>query len=171
LNLLKELPFVEIEAEGERTVGRAVREGKGSLADLFGLWENRDITLNEIRKKAWKNIISDCGFRISERTRKKSISEFGFRKKKGSLKVHNSKLKADPRRRIGFDEVQEIWSHPYYVDCRSDDPEQFRAIGWVKGKLVSVIYEVREDDQGVYYHLVTLWKSTKQEEKLYEEYS
>jgi len=66
LNLLKELPFVEIEAEGERTVGRAVREGKGSLADLFGLWENRDITLNEIRKKAWKNIISDCGFRIAD---------------------------------------------------------------------------------------------------------
>ena len=83
----------------------------------------------------------------------------------------SKKLKADPRRRIGFDEVQEIWSHPYYVDCRSDDPEQFRAIGWVKGELVSVIYEVREDDQGVYYHLVTLWKSTKQEEKLYEEYS
>lgn len=54
LNLLKELPFVEIEAERERAAGRTVREGKGDLADLFGLWENRDITLNEIRKKAWK---------------------------------------------------------------------------------------------------------------------
>jgi uncharacterized DUF497 family protein len=80
-------------------------------------------------------------------------------------------LKADPRRQIGFVEVQEIWAHPYYVDCRLDDPGQFRAIGWVKGKLFSVIYEVREDDEGEYYHLVTLWKSTKQEEKLYEEYS
>lgn len=78
------------------------------------------------------------------------------------------KLKADPRRQIGFIEIQEIWSHQHYVDCRSDDPEQFRAIGWVKGKLYSVIYEVRANEDGEYYHLVTLWKSTKQEEKLYE---
>ena len=57
------------------------------------------------------------------------------------------------------------------VDCRSDDPEQLRAIGWVKGKLYTVIYEVREDEEGEYYHLVTLWKSTKPEEKLYEQNS
>ena len=81
------------------------------------------------------------------------------------------KLKADPRRNISFSEVQEIWTHPHYVDCRSDDPEQFRAIGWVQGKLYSVIYEIREDDNGEYYHLVTLWRSTKQEEQLYEKYS
>ena len=82
----------------------------------------------------------------------------------------SEKLKADPRRQIGFFEVQEIWSHPHYVDCRSDDPEQFRAIGWVQGRLYSVIYEVREDEEGEYYHPVTLWKSTKQEEMLYEKY-
>ena len=57
------------------------------------------------------------------------------------------------------------------MDVRSDDPEQFRVIGWVKGKLYTVIYEVREDMAGEYYHLVTLWKSTKQEEKLYEQNS
>ena len=83
----------------------------------------------------------------------------------------SEKLKRDPRRKIGFEEVQEMWSYRHYVDCRSDDPEQFRAIGWVKGKLYSVIFEVREDEDREYYHLVTLWKSTKQEEKLYEEYS
>jgi uncharacterized DUF497 family protein len=83
----------------------------------------------------------------------------------------SNKLKADPRRRIGFSEIQEIWSHPHYVDCRSDDPEQFRAFGWVKGMLYSVIYEIREDDKGEYYHLVTLWRSTKHEERLYEKYS
>jgi uncharacterized DUF497 family protein len=83
----------------------------------------------------------------------------------------SKKLKADPRRKIGFSEVQEIWTHPHYVDCRNDAPEQFRAIGWAQGKLYSVIYEVREDDKGEYYHLVTLWRSTKQEEKLYEEHS
>lgn len=86
-------------------------------------------------------------------------------------KRKSKKLKTDVRRGIGFDEAQEIWSHPHYVDYRSDDPQQFRAIGWMKGKLFSVIYEVREDDEGEYYHLVTLWKSTNQEERLYEEQS
>jgi hypothetical protein len=54
-------------------------------------------------------------------------------------------LKNNPNRKIGFKEVQEIWQHPYYEDQRSDEPEQFRVIGWVKGKLYSVIYEIRED--------------------------
>jgi hypothetical protein len=39
------------------------------------------------------------------------------------------------------------------------------------GKAFLVIYEIREDDKGEYYHLVTLWRSTKQEEQLYEKYS
>jgi uncharacterized DUF497 family protein len=82
----------------------------------------------------------------------------------------SKKLKQDKRRGIDFKEVQEIWSHYHYVDYRSDDPEQYRAIGWVKGILYSVIYEIREDDEGEYYHLVTLWKSTKQEMELYENY-
>jgi hypothetical protein len=86
-------------------------------------------------------------------------------------KRNSQRLKSDPRRQIDLVEVQEIWTHPHYVDFRCDDPEQFRAIGWVRGILYSVIYEIREDEQGEYYHLVTLWKSTKQEENLYEEYS
>jgi hypothetical protein len=36
-------------------------------------------------------------------------------------------------------------------------------------RLYTVIFEVREDDEGEYYHLVTLWQATKQEKKLYEE--
>ncbi len=80
-------------------------------------------------------------------------------------------LKSNPKRGIGFEEVQEIWFHPYYEDRRSDVPEQFRAIGWANGKLYSVIYEVREDDDGEYFHLVTLWKSTKEEKKIYEKNS
>lgn len=82
----------------------------------------------------------------------------------------SKKLKQDKRRGINFKEVQEIWSHYHYIDYRSDDPEQYRAIGWVKGILYSVIYEIREDDKGEYYHLVTLWKSTKPEIELYESY-
>lgn len=88
---------------------------------------------------------------------------FKFDKRKSEL------LRNNPNRGIGFEEVKEVWSHPYYEDYRSDDPEQYRAIGWAKGILYSVIFEVREDSMGEYIHLVTLWKSTKQEKKLYEE--
>jgi hypothetical protein len=30
-------------------------------------------------------------------------------------------------------------------------------------------FEVKEDNDGEYYHLVTLWKATKQEQQLYEQ--
>jgi uncharacterized DUF497 family protein len=83
----------------------------------------------------------------------------------------SGRLKANPKRGVGFEEAQEMFSHPYYVDQRSDLPEQYRAIGWVDGDLYTVIFEVREDEEGEYYHLVTLWKATKQEQKLYAEHS
>jgi len=44
-------------------------------------------------------------------------------------------LRANPKRGIGFEEAQEIFKHPYYLDRRSDMPEQYRAIGWVAEKL------------------------------------
>jgi hypothetical protein len=50
-------------------------------------------------------------------------------------------------------------------------PEQYRAIGWVGQQLYSVIFEVREDEEGEYFHLVTLWKATREEEQLYEKHS
>lgn len=50
-------------------------------------------------------------------------------------------------------------------------PEQYRAIGWVGAKLYALVFEMREDNEGEYYHLVTLWKATKQEQQLYEEHS
>lgn len=83
----------------------------------------------------------------------------------------STKLRSNPRRGIGFEEVQEVFSRPYYLDERSDLPEQYRAIGWVGERLYTVIFEVREDDQGEYFHLVTLWKSTREEQRLYEEHS
>jgi len=75
----------------------------------------------------------------------------------------------NPKRGIGFEEAQEIFRHPYYLDRRVDQPYQYRAIGWVKGRLHSLILEIREDNDGEYYHLVTLWRSTREEQKLYEE--
>lgn len=64
-----------------------------------------------------------------------------------------------------------MFGRPYYLDQRSDVPEQYRAIGWVDGRLYSLIFETREDDEGEYYHLVTLWKATRQEQELYEDHA
>jgi uncharacterized DUF497 family protein len=41
----------------------------------------------------------------------------------------------------------------------------------VRERLYSVIFEFREDEEGEVVHLVTLWKSTKEEIRLYEENS
>lgn len=87
--------------------------------------------------------------------------DFGPRKSK--------RLRANPQRGIGFEEAQQIFERPYYLDQRSDVPEQYRAIGWVGDRLYSLVFEIRSGDEGEYYHLVTLWKSTREEEKLYAE--
>ncbi|HKT48488.1 MAG TPA: BrnT family toxin [Candidatus Acidoferrales bacterium] len=79
-------------------------------------------------------------------------------------------LRKNAKRGIGFEEAQEIFSHPYYEDRRSDVPEQYRAIGWAAGQLYSLVFEVREDREGEFYHLVTLWKATKEERTLYEKH-
>jgi uncharacterized DUF497 family protein len=60
---------------------------------------------------------------------------------------------------------------PLTTRCRSDVPEQYLAVGWVGDRLHSVIFEVREDEDGEILHLVTLWRSTKEEIRLYEENS
>jgi len=83
----------------------------------------------------------------------------------------SERLRRNPKRGIGFEEAQEIFSRPYYQDRRSDMPEQYRAIGWVRGKLFALIFEIREDDSGEFYHLVTLWRATREEQHLYEENS
>jgi len=34
-----------------------------------------------------------------------------------------------------------------------------RAIGWCRALLCSVIFEIKQDEEGEYYHLVTAWKA------------
>jgi uncharacterized DUF497 family protein len=77
-------------------------------------------------------------------------------------------LRMDPHRGIGFEEAEEIFRHYYFLSHRSDDPEQYRATGWVSGRLYSLVFEVRRDKEGEHYHLVTLWKATKEEISQYE---
>jgi uncharacterized DUF497 family protein len=81
------------------------------------------------------------------------------------------RLRTNSRRGIGFEEAQELFSRPYWLDPRSDVPQQYRAIGWVGDRLYSLIFEAREDEEGEILHLVTLWRSTKEEVRLYEENS
>ncbi len=83
--------------------------------------------------------------------------------------LKSRRLRENPQRGIGFEEAKALFETAYIVDRRSDDPEQFRAIGWVNGTLYSVIYEVRQDRDGEFYHLVTLWKATKEERTSYAE--
>ncbi len=88
-----------------------------------------------------------------------------------SIPRKSQRLRTNPQRGIEFEEAQELFSRPYWLDQRSDVPEQFRAIGWVRDRLYSMIFEVREDEDGEVLHLVTLWKSTKEEIHLYEQNS
>ena len=70
---------------------------------------------------------------------------------------------------VSLEEAQEIFDQAYLMDQKNDDPEQFRAIGWCQGRLCSVIFEIRRDAEGEYYHLVTAWKATPEEEQSYAE--
>ncbi len=84
-----------------------------------------------------------------------------FDEKKSRLVAH--------KHGISLEEAREIFDQAYIVDQRSDEPEQFRAIGWSRDRLCSVIFEIRHDSEGEYYHLITAWKATRQEEQDYGE--
>ncbi len=68
---------------------------------------------------------------------------------------------------VSLEEAQDLFDQAYLLDRKSDDPEQFRAIGWSGGRLCSLIFEIRKDSEGEYYWLITAWKSTRQEEDAY----
>ena len=81
-----------------------------------------------------------------------------------------SKSRAVKRKHgVSLKEAQQIFDQAYLVDQRSDDPEQFRAVGWCGGCLCCVIFEIRHDAAGEYHHLVTAWKATEEEEQSYVE--
>ena len=68
---------------------------------------------------------------------------------------------------VSLEEAQEIFDQVYLVDQKNDNPEQFRAIGWCLARLHSVIFETGYDSDGEYYHLITAWRATKEEEQIY----
>ena len=70
---------------------------------------------------------------------------------------------------VSLEEAQEIFDQVYLVDHKNDDADQFRAIGWRCDRLCSVIFEISHDSEGEYYHLITAWRSTREEEQSYAE--
>ncbi len=85
--------------------------------------------------------------------------EFDLSKSRAVKKKHGVSLR----------EAQEIFDQVYLVDQKNDDPRQFRAIGCCRGRLCSVIFEIRRDAGGEYHHLITAWKSTEVEQMSYAE--
>lgn len=72
-------------------------------------------------------------------------------------------------RNIDFASLHELFDFPYVEDQRSDDPKQYRILGFAKGKLVSFIIEYRTDEKGEFIWVVTAWNATKQEREYYAE--
>jgi len=70
--------------------------------------------------------------------------------------LKSQRLRSNPRRGVGFEEAQQVFLRPYWLDQRSDVPEQYVAVGWIGDRLYSVIFEIRRDDEGEILHLVTL---------------
>lgn len=51
-------------------------------------------------------------------------------------------------RGLSFDEAATVFSGPYVLVPKSDDPEQFAAIGFAQNRLITLIHEYREDEEG-----------------------
>jgi uncharacterized DUF497 family protein len=72
------------------------------------------------------------------------------------------------RRQIDFALLDELLSLPYVENQSSDDPEQYRVIGFVQRRLITFIVEYRHDAIGEYVWVVTAWHATSQEQHVYE---
>jgi hypothetical protein len=62
-----------------------------------------------------------------------------------------------------------VFALPSVEDQRRDDPEQYRLIGCVGGRLVTFIVAYREDTRGEVLWVVTAWHATTQEQRTYEQ--
>ena len=68
------------------------------------------------------------------------------------------------KRDTSFPESIEAIEKELAGGIKNDDPEQYYSIGFdTNGKMLTVVYELREDNKGMYVWIVTLWKTTKEE--------
>ena len=59
------------------------------------------------------------------------------------------------RRQIDFAVLDDLFYLPYLEAQRSDDPEQYRIIGFAKRRLLTFIIEYREDALGEFVWVIT----------------
>jgi uncharacterized DUF497 family protein len=72
-------------------------------------------------------------------------------------------------RGIDFADLESLLYQPYLEDQSLSYPEQYRIIGFARGRLTTFIVEYRADITGEIIWVVTAWKSTPQEQKTYEQ--
>ena len=54
-------------------------------------------------------------------------------------KKKSEQLRNDPRRKIGFEETQELFDNVFIENQHIDYPHQWRATGWVQGELYTIV--------------------------------
>ena len=64
-------------------------------------------------------------------------------------------------------EVSKIFLAPHFTTRKNDEPEQWIAVGPLDGKLITIVYEDREDEAGEFTWIVTYWYSDGAEEQAY----
>ena len=73
------------------------------------------------------------------------------------------------KRGFSFEEVVRIFEGVTVEGVKRDNPRQWFAIGFLQGRLLTVIYEEIENEEGRYIWLVTYWSSTRAERKFFEQ--
>ena len=72
-------------------------------------------------------------------------------------------------RKIDFADLEDLLYQPYVEDQSLSYGDQYRIIGFERGRLVTFVVEYREDLIGDFIWVVTAWKSTPQEKRIYEQ--
>ncbi len=72
-------------------------------------------------------------------------------------------------RKLDFAELEDLLYQPYVEDQSLSYTEQYRIIGFARGRLATFIVEYRQDALGEFIWVVTAWRSTLQEQKIYEQ--
>lgn len=53
-------------------------------------------------------------------------------------------------RGFSFEEITKLFRNPYLESKKSDEPDQYFAIGFLQGSLLTIVFEYREDEIGLY---------------------
>ena len=77
-------------------------------------------------------------------------------------------VKVLKKHKLGFVDAVTMFSGQYTTQPVRNYPDQTKVTGLAKGKLYCLLTEDREDEDGPYTHLATLWKSSTEEEEDYE---